>query len=63
MSDLTVIRPGDTVLVSLSDRTSPHLSARLMADLQGRFPDCEFVVLGGVQSIDVYRPISPDKGD
>lgn len=63
MSDLNVIRPGDTVLVSLTDRTTPQLAARLTADLKGRFPDCEFVVMGGVCGIDIYRPDPADKGD
>lgn len=62
MSNLGVIRPGDTVLVTLAEKTTLELADRLIADLTGRFPDCEFVVLGGVLGIDVYRPNPPPEG-
>lgn len=55
-ADLTVIRPGDTVLVRMQ-RDIPRVQLETVADrLRERLPGVEVLLLTGVDGIDVYRP-------
>lgn len=55
-ADLTVIRPGDTILVRMPPDTH-HVQLKTVADrLRERLPDVEVLLLAGVDGIEVYRP-------
>lgn len=58
-ADLSVIRPGDTVLVRMH-RDIPLVQAHTVAErLRDRLPDVEVIVLTGADAIAVYRPDPP----
>ncbi|MEU0426447.1 hypothetical protein ABZ235_23110 [Streptomyces canus] len=53
---LTVIRPGDTILVRMP-RDTPCVQLETVADrLRERLPGVEVLLLAGVDGVDVYRP-------
>lgn len=54
--ELTVIRPGDTVLVRVPQDTKPKDAERLLERMRERLPDVEWCVLSGVDGVHVYRP-------
>lgn len=55
-ADLTVIRPGDTVLVRMLGDTHP-VQLKTVADrLRERLPDVDILLMAGVDGIEVYRP-------
>jgi len=55
-ADLTVIRPGDTVLVRMP-RDAHRVQLETVSDrLRERLPGVEVLLLAGVDGIDVYRP-------
>ncbi|WND33964.1 hypothetical protein RI578_06505 [Streptomyces sp. BB1-1-1] len=55
-AQLSVIRPGDTVLVRVARDTPPVQLERLADRLRERLPSVEVLLLAGVDGIDVYRP-------
>jgi hypothetical protein len=58
-ADLTVIRPGDTILVRMH-RDAPSQQLLAVAErLRDRLPDVEVLVLAGADGIDIYRPGEP----
>ncbi|MGW6743771.1 hypothetical protein ACWGDX_24135 [Streptomyces sp. NPDC055025] len=61
-ANLTVIRPGDTVLVRMP-ATAPVIQAKAVADrLRERLPDVDVLVIAGTDGIDIYRPTeSPER--
>lgn len=55
-ADLTVIRPGDTVLVRMP-RDTHRVQLETVADrLRERLPGVDVLLLAGVDGVDVYRP-------
>lgn len=61
-AELSVIRPGDTVLVRVAGDT-PAVRLEAIADrLRERLPDVEVLLVAGVDGIDVYRPGEPGAG-
>ncbi len=48
---MVVLRPGDRVLVTLSEDPDGGLVAEIASGLRESFPGVEFVVLTGVSSI------------
>ncbi|MFF3891383.1 hypothetical protein [Streptomyces sp. NPDC001914] len=56
-ADLTVIRPGDTVLVRLSTpRVTQQQAHAVKERLEEALPDVTVRLVTGVDGIDVYRP-------
>lgn len=55
-AELSVIRPGDKVLVRLPGDTRPVQAQYIAERLRERMPDVEWLVVSGVDGIDVYRP-------
>lgn len=55
-AELSVIRPGDKVLVRMPRDIRPEQAKRVADRLRERLPDVEVLVLAGVDGIDVYRP-------
>ncbi|NJP73395.1 hypothetical protein [Streptomyces sp. C1-2] len=56
-ADLTVIRPGDAVLVAVPADTPATQARRIAELLRERLPDAaDVLVLAGVNSIAAYRP-------
>lgn len=65
-AELSVIRPGDKVLVRMPRDIRPEQAMRVAERLRERMPDVEVLVLAGVDGIDVYRPGEaggPDGGE
>ncbi len=56
MSDIQVIRPGDTVVVRLEQTPTPEVLERMRTAYKDALPDVKFVFIGGVIGIDIYRP-------
>lgn len=58
-ADLTVIRPGDTILVRMH-RDTPSEQLLFVAErLRDRLPGVEVLMLPGAEGIEVYRPQVP----
>jgi hypothetical protein len=56
-ADLTVIRPGDTVLVTVPADIPAFRVQRIAEQLRERLPDvADVLVLAGADSITAYRP-------
>ncbi|MEV4033409.1 hypothetical protein [Streptomyces umbrinus] len=55
-AELTVIRPGDKVLVRMPRDLRLEQAMQVAERLRERLPDVEFLVIAGVDGIDVYRP-------
>ncbi|MFI7394025.1 MULTISPECIES: hypothetical protein [Streptomyces] len=56
-ADLTVIRPGDTVLVRVPSDIPAEQIRRIVDQLKERMPDvADVLVLAGADGIAVYRP-------
>ncbi|MCX4974231.1 hypothetical protein [Streptomyces sp. NBC_00620] len=56
-ADLTVIRPGDTLLVRLNTPRISQAEAHAIKErLHTQLPDVTVLLLTGVDGIDVYRP-------
>lgn len=55
-ADLTVIRPGDTVLVRMPSGTHRVQLETVAERLRERLPGVEVLLVAGVDGIDVYRP-------
>lgn len=53
---LIVLRPGDKVLIALTDDPGPEGCAQVAAALKNSFPDCDFTVLAGVAGLLVQPP-------
>jgi hypothetical protein len=53
---LLVLRPGDQVLVTLSEDLSSEEAQDLAAKLRASFPGVEFTVMTGVASVLVQPP-------
>jgi len=56
VSDIQIIRPGDTVIVRLDKVPTAEMLEQLRTAYKDALPDVEFVFVGGVVGIDVYRP-------
>jgi hypothetical protein len=54
-AELSVIRPGDTVLVRLPREIRAEQAERLAEQLRERLPDVEVLLMAGADGIDVYR--------
>jgi hypothetical protein len=55
-ADLTVIRPGDTILVRMH-RDTPREQLLFVAEtLRDRLPGVEVLMLPGAEGVEVYRP-------
>ena len=54
---MLVLRPGDRVLVTLTDDPGPEGCAQVAAALKNSFPDCDFTVLAGVAGLLVQPPL------
>lgn len=59
-----VLRPGDRVLVTLDrrDARDQQHTAKLVADLERRFPGCEFTILVGATHLGVMGAGNGQKG-
>lgn len=56
-ADLTVIRPGDIVLVSVPGTTPAAQAQRIAEQLRDRLPAvADVLVLAGAEGITAYRP-------
>lgn len=56
-ADLTVLQPGDTVLVSVPATTPAAQAQRIAEQLRDRLPDvADVLVLAGAEGITTYRP-------
>ncbi|MFS0697766.1 hypothetical protein [Streptomyces nitrosporeus] len=55
-TDCTIIRPGDTVLVSIPVNTPPAQAAAAAEWLRKRLPGVADVLVVGADGISVYRP-------
>lgn len=55
-AELSVIRPGDKVLVRMPRETRPEQALYVAERLREQMPDVEVLVLAGVDGVDVYRP-------
>lgn len=53
---LIVLRPGDKVLVTLSDDPDPEDAQTFLVQLRKDFPGVDFTFLSGVSSIAVAAP-------
>jgi hypothetical protein len=53
---MVVLRPGDKVLVTLTDEPQPDDLKQASADLKAAFPGVEFVLMTGVAGIAVQSP-------
>ena len=53
---LTVIRPGDTILVRMPRDTHRVQLEKVVDRLRERLPGVEVLLMAGVDGIDVYRP-------
>lgn len=51
-----VVRPGDTLVIGLTDDDLAGVLGCLESDLRERLPGVSFVVIAGVTSLAVYRP-------
>lgn len=58
-ADLTVIRPGDTILVRMHHDVQPDQLLVIAKRLRDRLPDVEVLVIAGADGIDIYRPGEP----
>ncbi|MGW1039340.1 hypothetical protein [Streptomyces sp. NPDC002547] len=61
ISEATVIRPGDTVLIGTARRLSQAEANRLATQLGDRMPGVKVLVLEGVTAISAYRPEDPER--
>lgn len=50
---MVVVRPGDRVLVTLTEDPEPEITQQIALSLRQAFPGVEFTVLTGVSSIAV----------
>jgi hypothetical protein len=48
------LKPGDKVLIALTDRADPANFRRVLAELGQAFPGVAFTVLDGVRQVLVY---------
>ncbi|MCP3017290.1 hypothetical protein NGM33_28565 [Nocardiopsis dassonvillei] len=53
---MIVLRPGDRVLVTLTDEPEPEDTTNITRDLKTAFPGVEFVLMTGVSGIAVQSP-------
>jgi hypothetical protein len=53
---LIVLRPGDKVLVTLSDDPDPEHTHAVMRTLRKAFPGVDFTLMAGVSAIAVAAP-------
>jgi hypothetical protein len=53
---LLVLRPGDNVLIALTEDPSEEQATEYAAILGDSFPGVEFTVVGGVESVVVLPP-------
>ena len=58
-ADLTVIRPGDTILVRMHRDTSRDQLLFVAERLRDRLPGVEVLMLPGAEGVEVYRPEVP----
>ncbi|HEY9370059.1 hypothetical protein [Streptomyces sp.] len=50
---LIVLRPGDKVLIALSDEPDEDTCKAILADLRRTFRGCDFTILAGVSAVAV----------
>jgi len=55
-ADLTVIRPGDTILVRMHRDTPSEQLLFIAERLRDRLPGVEVLMLPGAEGVEVYRP-------
>lgn len=53
---LVVLRPGDKVLVTLSEDPTPQDAHTVMATLRKAFPGVAFTLLSGVSALAIAAP-------
>lgn len=62
-AQLSVVRPGDKVLVRMQRDLTPGQVRDVAEQLRERMPDVDVCVICGVDGIDVYRAGSPVEGE
>lgn len=61
-AELSVIRPGDVVLLRMPREATAEQLHHIAEQLRERMPDVTFCVLTGVDGIDVFRNSEPAVG-
>jgi hypothetical protein len=61
-AELSVIRPGDAVLVRMASGVEVEQARAVAERLGERLPEVEVLVLAGVDGIDVYREAGGGNG-
>lgn len=51
-----VVRPGDTLILRVTDRTPMEYIDRCGKSLREKLPDVEILFVGGVEEMAIYRP-------
>lgn len=58
LDDVTVIRPGDTLVLRLASEVPPCRLDQVTRTLRDRLPGVDVLIIGGVDGLAVYQPDS-----